>query len=72
VSATSPPPGRERVGAWIGIALLALMAGLLVLTLVELIERGAPWSQHGYPTTTTSRAGAAAPRDSLVAPGPLR
>ena len=71
MTATNPQHRKGRVGAWIGLVLLTLMVCLILLTLVELAERGAPWSQHGYPTTTT-HAGAAPPRDRPLAPGPLR
>jgi hypothetical protein len=38
----------EQLARGVALALLALMAATILLTLVELAERGAPWSQSGY------------------------
>ena len=73
----------ERLGAVLGVVLLAAVAFLLALTLVELTERGAPWSEHGYharralggapaathPARARSRAGGTQGADSAAAGG---
>jgi hypothetical protein len=38
----------DRLGAVVGVLLLAGVLFLLALTLIELAERGAPWSESGY------------------------
>lgn len=38
----------DRAGGLIAALLLGLVVALLLLTLVELTERGAPWSESGY------------------------
>lgn len=42
------------------LALLALIAATILLTLVELTMRGAPWSQSGYAKEKAGHASGAA------------
>lgn len=76
----------EPVGRAIAAALLALVAVLLVVTFVELLGRGAPWSEAGYHRRAavaghlgratiagpSVRRDAAADRPGSLAPGPER